>query len=315
MMSMAILYLATALLGGGPPGKADASAPLGVPGHPMRFVVFGGTRPLEQGYPVPVIFVDTIAEIDLLRPDVVVHTGDQIFGRWNDEDDQNQEWDRFDIMWNSIDCSKKYRIVGDHDVHNEQAEQVYVQRYGAGSLYYSLNAYGCHFIMLNTEAEYGADEGEPTWIRGEQFEWLESDLRTWGHRRTFVFLHRPLWKENENPQHWHDDILPLLKQYNVDCVFAGHWQAFDYSVQDDIQCVISGASGTLLDHDHEYDRGAFHHVLFVTVPTDYLKKSEITAIRTGNVLSTDRSRWIRRDGSWIDKPGEEHKVTSTLEQP
>lgn len=283
--------------------------------HSLRFIVFGGTRPHKQGQPPPQIFEDTIGEVNLLCPDLVVHTGDQIFGRWEESEDQNEEWDRFDALWETIECPKKYRVVGDHDIYSLQDEQIYRERYGSDSLYYSVSAYGCHFIVLNTEDRFGGNSEGPGWIQGPQFEWLKSDLERWGHRRTFVFLHRPLWKEGENPEHWQDDILPLLKEYNVDCVFAGHWQAFDYSVQEDIPCVITGAAGTLPNHDHEYDQGAFHHVVFVTVPADREQRSEVTAIRTGNILNPYRAYWIRRDGNWIDTPGERHKVTSTREHP
>lgn len=283
---------------------------------PFRFIVFGDTRPTDKGDPPAQLFIDIIKEINLLHPELVVHTGDQIFGFWEDPDDQHAEWDTFDELWATIECPKKYKIVGNHDIYFAQDKQIYIQRYGPDSLYYSFNAHGCHFVMLNTEDESGADWGEPTWIRGEQLEWLQSDLKKWEHMRTFVFLHRPLWKGIENPGHWRDDILPVLKQYNVDTVFAGHWHAFAYDVEEDIPLVVTGGGGAPSAAHREHDWGMLRHLVLVTVPTDPKDRSEYTVIRTGGILGPDKENWIRREGYWFDLPGAaRHKVTSTLEQP
>lgn len=316
MTNLFLTLFCAALVCGAQVAEDKAQTPPEQGAHPMRFIVFGDSRPLHQGDPLPQIFKDQIAELNLLHPDMVVLTGDQIFGVWLDPEKQHAEWDAFDALWETVECPSKHKIVGNHDIYRSQDERIYIERYGADSLYYSVNAYGCHFIMLNTEDEYGADWGEKTWIRGAQFEWLKNDLEKWGHRRTFVFLHRPLWKSIENPQHWYGDVLPLLRQYNVDSIFAGHWHAFSYRKDYGIPCVVTGGAGAPSQADHEYDWGMFLHMVLVTVPADPNEKSKLAVIRSGSVLSPDKGNWIRREGYWFDLPGSpKHKVTSTLEQP
>ena len=55
----------------------------------FSLVIFGDTRVAFQGAPIPVAFERILTETDLINPDLVVHTGDLVWG-YGDSESQLQ---------------------------------------------------------------------------------------------------------------------------------------------------------------------------------------------------------------------------------
>jgi len=71
----------------------------GVPGPPLTgdviFVVAGDNRPTGPGAPLPRVLKTIFREIRLIRPDLVLWTGDTVFGYTDNCDQLKAEYDDF----------------------------------------------------------------------------------------------------------------------------------------------------------------------------------------------------------------------------
>lgn len=89
-----------------------------------------------------------IEEINLLNPDFVVIVGDLIRGYTSDNELLKKEWEEFDRVVAGFRMPF-HLVVGNHDVWDENSEEVFKDRYG--KLYYSFDHKGSHFIVLDSE--------------------------------------------------------------------------------------------------------------------------------------------------------------------
>ena len=257
-------------------------------GEDLRFIVMGDCRPPGGSKDViapSAVYLQNIRETNLLDPDFVIIVGDLIMGYVSGDDEKViREWDAFDKA-NELYEAPFRLVVGNHDVWDKPSEAIYQQRYG--DLYYSFDAGGCHFIVLNSEDKtVVADDDTRTTdkIVGKQLEWLKKDLEAHKGKKTFVSLHKPLWHESyEESSNWNKDVHPLLAKYDVDTVFAGHWHIYMKSdVRDDVRYIITGGAGAEIGTNEA--TGAFYHYLMVTVRGE---KTTIAVIKTGSVCSED----------------------------
>mmetsp|Transcript_35078 Transcript_35078/g.105782 ORF Transcript_35078/g.105782 Transcript_35078/m.105782 type:complete len:462 (+) Transcript_35078:31-1416(+) len=106
-----------------------------------------------------------------------------------------------------------------------------------GNLYFSYDAAGVHFVMLNSYMDYNASS--------DQYTWLERDLKAVDRSVTpwvVVSMHAPWYNSN---QHHHDEVQELgmrlamegmLNDHSVDLVLAGHVHAYErmYNVKDNV---------------------------------------------------------------------------------
>lgn len=235
----------------------------------LTFVVMGDNRdakPVIQ----PEIFSQIIKEINILDPDLVFDSGDLIRGYTDDTTLINKEWGVFDSV---IGRLKKpyYLVVGNHDVWNTISEQIFKKRYGY--LYKSFIKDNCLFIILDTELR-----SDPDKIRGLQLNWLKKQLKRKA-RFKFLFLHKPLWSMDST--YWFKTIQPILVKNNVDCVFCGHWHAYELTIRDGIRYIITGGAGAPLN---DYEKaGGFYHYLLVKVEDSV----RIAVIRPNSVFPED----------------------------
>ena len=245
----------------------------------FRFAVLGDNRstaPVVQ----PLPFKWAIEELNLLNPDFVVIVGDLIRGYTSDNELLKKEWDEFDRVVATFRMPF-HLVVGNHDVWDENSEQVFKDRYG--KLYYSFDHKGSHFIVLDSDLTSCFQK-----IDEAQLDWLKGDLEA--HKdaeHIFVFLHKPLWlkgdpKEDregfpeEIADHWNQVVHPLLARYNVDAVIAGHFHYFrNDGVRDGIRYLITGGAGAPLRGERA-DGGYYHwirvdvkpeQVIFTVMPT------------------------------------------------
>lgn len=154
--------------------------------------------------------------------------------------------------------------LGNHDIEAGglgEYERIY------GPRYYSFNAGGSYFIVL--------DDSDQRSVDSEQMSWLKRELRKsldYSHR--FVFLHVPPYRGDRNPTMPMSEFLTdrknaaeikqLCVDHYVDCLFASHMHTFDEDMWPwDVHYIITGGGGAeLWDVDKYRD---MHHYVRVTV--------------------------------------------------
>jgi len=246
----------------------------------FSFVAMGDNRPHGDSDRItqPPHFVRAIDEINLLDPDFVVICGDLIYGYTSDEKLLHRMWDDYDAAIAEFEVPA-YPVIGNHDVSNEVMQRVYLERYGDQyPLFYSFDYKGCHFIAVNSDLH-----GEYNTVTGEQLQWLEQDLES--HRdaaRTFVFLHKPLWRFGSD-SNWMSDVHPLLAKHQVHTVFAGHTHVYTKCNEiDGVRYIITGGAGAEIGRNEV--AGELYHYCLVTVRGDDVS---MAVIRTGYVENED----------------------------
>ena len=256
--------------------------------QPFHFVVLGDNRTpgnWRNAYEQPPAFFDNIRAINLLRPEFAVDVGDLILGV-SDTAMVLKEWDYFDEAVSHLQVPLKL-VVGNHDVRNSWMAAVFQRRYGP--MRYSFDHKGSHFIVLNSEVVGHRDH-----IVGDQLEWLRQDLQQHADAsHIFVFLHKPLWKDRYI-SNWNKDVHPLLAQYHVDAVFAGHEHHYeDCGVRDGVHYFVTGGGGANLDRSGEA-AGGFYHFMWITVDGDSVDYAVVRpeGVKPADVVtSEDYARW------------------------
>jgi len=275
VLCFSFLLLALSLFGASAQGQQVAQET-----DTFTFAVIGDVRPAyaEGSDPIGMNpeFLDMIDELNLLDPDFVVIPGDLIQGYQEDATVVEKMWDSFDKALGKLTVPY-YLVVGNHDVWDKQSEKIYQKRYG--DLYYSLDHKGSHFIVLNSESTEALSR-----IAGNQLEWLRSNLEA--HRdakQTFVFLHKPLWDEPGKRELWERDVHPILSEYGVDVVFAGHVHRYEKSPTiDGVRYIITGGGGA--ERGDAEVLGGFPHYVLATVRG---RNTTLAVVKKDSVVSED----------------------------
>jgi hypothetical protein len=238
------------------------------------------------------VFEIAVAQLALLRPELIMNVGDLIEGGTDDRDDLANQWDSFDQRADRAPAPIFY-VGGNHDLTGEVLQSVWDERYGRR--YYYFRYRDVLFLVLDTEdntpermqeikeareealrviavegmaafpnTEYaGMPEQTAGNIGDEQAEYFrrilaENDDVRW----TFLFMHKAPW-EREGEQNF-----ASVEQAMADrpyTVFHGHVHAFEYEERlgrDYIQLATTG--GVQFP-----DRGrSMDHVTLVTMTGD-----------------------------------------------
>ena len=177
-----------------------------------------------------------IQEINLLKPDFVVITGDLVFGQLYPFEYSVEYPKCYDIL--QLFQVPTYLVPGNHDGYIQSGQDGFLfwQQY-FGPLNYSFDYGDCHFISVNSYdwppmSRIGFSYLVFNWggyIQPEQMNWIERDLQEYEDAElTFMMLHHnPLWDtENDSLLHngyeGREELLTLIKTYGVDAVLAGH---------------------------------------------------------------------------------------------
>jgi acid phosphatase type 7 len=116
-----------------------------------------------------------------------------------------------------------YLARGNHDAVKKQ--QQFMSMPGPGKdLYYSFRWGNARMIAVDTNDRKGMQAG------GEQYKWLENELKTCKEKWKFVFQHFPIYSAyggKMDPRL--DDERKLLEKYGVQVVFQGHMHHYDRS--------------------------------------------------------------------------------------
>jgi hypothetical protein len=177
--------------------------------------LYGGER--EQ------IFNIAMAQLNLLRPELILSVGDLINGGTEDRAQLAKEWNEFDAKV-SVTRAPAFYVGGNHDLTNLTMREVWIERYAAR--YYHFVYKNVLFLMLDSEdfeeqrmqeiykaraialeippedwgetEYYHMPERRTGTIRAEQAAYFRQIIADNPQVRwTFLLMHKPVWR-NEN---------------------------------------------------------------------------------------------------------------------
>ena len=191
------------------------------------------------------------------RVDMIVNLGDAIdgveggsMGPREHLESVRQAVARFD--------GPKHLVLGNHDVDClTKAEMIVLAGCEAAQAYYSFDAAGLHFVVLDTNNYADGADFTPTdhpeywgdaWLGGPQLDWLADDLAGAGGRGTVVFAHAGLDHHEVDGRRDPHCIIDgpavrelLARAGNVRAVFQGHYHTGRSCVQGGISYVTLAA--------------------------------------------------------------------------
>jgi 3',5'-cyclic AMP phosphodiesterase CpdA len=278
-------------------GGALAELPAG---RDLVVVVGGDNRPTASGAPPPRVLATILEETALVHPDVVLWSGDTIYGYCEGRGEMEREYRRFLGLVEKAGVPL-FNAPGNHEIRGNQscpaasapkdacdgacAERLFASHFG--DVYGSFDLSDVHFVALDTEVP-----GEEGRIGDRQLEWLRGDLeRSKDKRAILVFSHAeffssPLIDPSATKGHEaianRDDLHQLFKRYPVKAVFSGHEHLFWSEKPEDhdgIAYFVAGGAGAPLYASP--DRGGFSHYLVVRVSGD---KVQVDVVEPGRLF-------------------------------
>ena len=163
----------------------------------------------------PGVFPTAISKLNLLQPEFVMSVGDLIEGYTTDTARIRREWEEFTGFIDQLQMPFFY-VPGNHDYINETMAAAWKARFGRD--YYHFVYQDVLFLCLNSEERMrGAGRG---YIDAPQLAYIQEALAAnpkvkW----TLVFLHQPLW-DQEDAGLWPEVETLLASRPHT--VFAGH---------------------------------------------------------------------------------------------
>ncbi len=167
----------------------------------------------------PGVFPVGIKKLNLLQPEFVMSVGDLIEGYTKDTVQLNAEWKEFQSFIEPLNAPFFY-VPGNHDITNNIMEEKWKELFGVS--YYHFVYKDVLFLCLNSEDNLrGAGRGT---IDDKQFEYIKKTLEENSEVKwTLVFIHQPLWIQNDTKR-WKDvENLLSNRKHNV---FAGHYHRY-----------------------------------------------------------------------------------------
>jgi 3',5'-cyclic AMP phosphodiesterase CpdA len=165
----------------------------------------------------------------------VIMLGDNMYGGESARDFKNKFEKPYEALLST--GIKFYASLGNHDVPERQI--AYKPFNMGGERYYTFKPKnGVRFFALDSN-----------YMDKKQLDWLENELKSSGSEWKICFFHHPLYSSGEKhgPSVELRKVLePLLMQYGVDVVFAGHEHFYErIKPQKGIQHFILGSSAKL----------------------------------------------------------------------
>jgi hypothetical protein len=251
------------------------------------------------------IFNVAVAQLRLLRPELIVNVGDLIEGGDVPREQLEQEWDSFDERAGRA-RAPVFHTGGNHDLSSALMGDVWEQRYGRR--YYHFVYRGVLFLVLDTEdnppevQKYLDDirnEAEVVFKAGGWDAWAEteyahSEERRTGRigpqqaayfrdviarypevRHTFLLMHKAAW---ERPLEENFTTIEEALAGRPYTVFHGHVHAYRYQQRLGRDYIRLATTGGVQTHGAEQ---AFDHVTLVTVSDEGV---DIANLRLDGIL-------------------------------
>jgi hypothetical protein len=152
-----------------------------------------------------------------------------------------------------------FYVPGNHDITNKVQEELWHSRFGRPYYYFVYR--DVLFLCLNSEDGYpGAGRGR---IGDEQYEWIKRTLdENQNVRWTLVFMHQPLWTQDNDPQRWPD--VEALLEGSRHTVFTGHLHSYTRYVRNNTKYYVLATTGGG-SRLRGTQVGEFDHVVWVTM--------------------------------------------------
>jgi serine/threonine-protein phosphatase CPPED1 len=209
------------------------------------------------------IFSRAVRMINLLQPEFVMSVGDLIEGYSEDPGQWALEWSEFETNVDRLQMPFFF-CTGNHDMSNVPMSENWKRKFGRS--YYSFRFRNVLFVVLNSEEPRPKDQDYR--FSPEQQEWLRQTLQqNGGVRWTFVFFHKPVWREamgDPVAQGWtpiEDALVAGDRRYTV---FVGHehnYAKFVRHGREYFMLATTGGGSKMRGVDY----GEFDHVAWVTM--------------------------------------------------
>jgi 3',5'-cyclic AMP phosphodiesterase CpdA len=230
------------------------------------------------------VFDVAVAQLNLLRPELVLSVGDLIDGGTEDLDVLQQQWTNFDKKIAKLKAPV-LPVGGNHDLTNLVMRNFWVKRYGARYYYFVYK--NVLFLMLDSEdysedrmaeifearsrstygdrdSEYGQmQERLIGAIGSEQAEYFRSVLAANADVRwTFLLMHKPVWR---NPGAVDFDSIEDALVDRPYTVVNGHFHAYSLVERRNRDYItLATTSGG----QNPKSSMVFDHVMLVTIAED-----------------------------------------------
>lgn len=242
---------AVAALGAERLAAEDAAAP-------MQFAIVGDrTGGCRAG-----VFEQAVERAGLLGPDFVMSIGDFIEGGTEDEAVLQTQWDEFVALAGRLEAPF-FLLPGNHDISNPTMAKKWRERFGPS--YYHFVHRGVLFLCLSTE---DPPRGH---MSAEQADYVARALaENRNVRWTFVFMHQPLWRDEEQARKEGRDAgtgWPAIEAILADrpyTLFAGHTHTYTYEERGGHEYIIVATCGGASSLAGPA-AGQFDHVTWVTM--------------------------------------------------
>ncbi|MBN2065075.1 MAG: metallophosphoesterase, partial [Sedimentisphaerales bacterium] len=325
------LLMLTTLLSAAISTNRNGAALLPVPAEQDSFI-FAILGDRTSGKPSGLdVLKRTVADMNVLAPDLVVTMGDYIQGYGSKEQwlIEAREYkaivDKLTMPW--------YPLAGNHEVYwrgNARPAGEHESSYEEffGPLWYSFRYKNACFIMLFSD-EGDALDGKKGYndpacqaFSPEQLAFLAKTLKTAADaEHVFVFIHHPRWLGESNyynyGDHWQQVHEMLAAAGNVSACFASHHHQLRLDgVKDGISYYgLSVVGASIPDDKIDHDRGYLNHATLVSVQGD---RFSLAALPTGSLLDPQLDHVdidLLAHISWVIKREEDRTMNYVINIP
>lgn len=257
------------------------------------------------------IFNIAMAQLNLLRPELILSIGDLIHGGTEDRNQLATEWNEFDAKV-SVSKAPAFYIGGNHDLTNLTMREVWIERHGAR--YYHFIYKNVLFLMLDSEdfedqrmqeiyraravalellpeqwpeTEYfNMPERKTGSVRQEQSTYFQQVIAANPDVRwTFLLMHKPVWR-NENATDF--QAIEAAMSDRPYTVINGHLHSYSLTERNGRDYIHLATTG---GNQNRTDDMAFDHVMLITMAEG---EPSIVNLRLDGIL--DKSGHIPLDG-------------------
>ncbi|HJL84392.1 MAG TPA: metallophosphoesterase family protein [Candidatus Marinimicrobia bacterium] len=257
-------------------------------GDKFTFAIFSDLNSGEREK----VFEVAVAQLSLLRPELILSVGDLIDGGTENRETLRQEWESFDVRASRA-VAPVFKVGGNHDLTNLTMRDVWMERYGAR--YYHFIYKNVLFLALDSEdysdermqeiyearAEYLElrDSMEPEQVK--EMKYMKMPERATGEMGkeqsdfflkviaehpnvdwTFLFMHKPVWLKGNDPEFATIESALSNRPYTL---FNGHFHSYSHTIKNGRDYIMLGTTGGSQNAGNVM---SFDHVTMVTVTKD-----------------------------------------------